>query len=381
MKPERKYDNLIRNLITSIISEKDISFKELCLLCEGAFPTTILEISNQITKSTGKKIKPDRNNIDFLNNSELIPEPHLIDFDWRYDDQTASKIANFSIKLGNDICCLGTPSVYRELINSNKHIFLIDKNPFICDFFKNYNAGQIINIDIMSINSIIRKYDVIIMDPPWYLSYIRSWLSKALDMVRSNGVIILTIFPKFIRPNAIKERKNLFQLLNKIGTYEFLPFETVYKTPKFENETLIANGLKPLEKWRKGETIIIRLKDKLPKIKYQKVKEPNWTRFRVGNQIIAFRKLKEDKQKNIYIKSPYLDGSYILKDVSRRNSIRSKINLWTSRNRVMIVYGFDRVYSFLKKIQDGKPPSTMIDNIAKNQSERNSIKLIINLIQ
>ena len=104
--------------------------------------------------------------------------------DWRYDDQTASKIANISIRLGNDICCLGTPSVYRELINSNKNIFLIDKNPFICDFFRNYNAEKIINIDVMSINSIIRKYDVIIMDPPWYLSYIRSWLSKALDMIK-----------------------------------------------------------------------------------------------------------------------------------------------------------------------------------------------------
>jgi len=362
--------------ISKIIKEfldKNLTFEEICQNSEGAFPTLVKDIvDNRCYKITNETII-------YTNEPENIPEPHPIDYDWRFDDKSAMKLANYCFTKRSNILCVGTPSVFKYLINRNCHITLIDRNPHICNYYSKI-SDDIINIDFMQYNKKSILFDTIIMDPPWYTNVIKSWLLKSLKFSKVGTRIILPIIPKLVRPSANFERTDIFNLMNEIGFFWKLPFKIYYKTPLFEQETLSYYNLPQLLNWRVCDFIVLYILNNSTRRKFEYPLEYKWQRFIIGNQTIVLRKLIDDNGATIKVSSLYSDGSFILKSVSNNHYIRNSINLWTSRNRVMKVYGFKRIFSFLKEIELGGNPKHLISKFSNNNEELAALELIEKLI-
>ena len=74
---------------------------------------------------------------------ELIrPDPHPLDYDWRFTDETSMRIADRFFQ-GDYVLILGCPSIALRL-NKDVRYTLIDRQPLE----RRYFDGQLINIDI-----------------------------------------------------------------------------------------------------------------------------------------------------------------------------------------------------------------------------------------
>src|SRR5947199_7472023 len=80
------------------------SFEGLCRACNGAFPSAIVGAARAagLPKTTARDSS--------LNPSDPFePEPHPLDFDWRFTNESANHLADLALQNGTSLACLGTP--------------------------------------------------------------------------------------------------------------------------------------------------------------------------------------------------------------------------------------------------------------------------------
>ena len=111
---------------------------------------------------------------------DVLPVPHILDYDWRFSRQGLEYMANAVKKIIKKknavIVFLGAPTLFRYCynksflhaklvlvdINADKHSIGIDPNRALC-INCNLNGSC---TELLSIHA-----DIVVMDPPWYLNY------------------------------------------------------------------------------------------------------------------------------------------------------------------------------------------------------------------
>jgi Probable N6-adenine methyltransferase len=158
-----------------------------------------------------------------------------VDFDWRFDGPTASRLAE-TLMSGNrrDNLCVGTPTVCEVVNNRGGHAFLIDRNPLIAQAL---GAGTYLISDLSTeqdLQKLVgRQFDTALIDPPWYTEAYHLWMRRTLPLMRSGASVFVVLFRAFTRANAQSERDKLLECFRRIGHVSFLGYEAVYSTPPF----------------------------------------------------------------------------------------------------------------------------------------------------
>ncbi|HKP38457.1 MAG TPA: hypothetical protein VJT71_16480 [Pyrinomonadaceae bacterium] len=377
---EYDYSTLIEKQVIRAVKAGARSFSEVCLASNGAFPTDVfatiqrLELSDKILVAD-RLVKHEQSNYEW-------PEPSPVDYEWRFTRKTAETLATTSMEFGHRILCIGTPTVFRNLILRGADAHLLDRNPLIADAFRRLPKERIHIADISESHrfSNLGGFDVVVMDPPWYPTYVNYWVSIASSILVSNGTIILTLFPELTRPDARLQRAMLLSNLDQFGTYEVIQQNISYETPLFERETLSAVGVPALPVWRTADLVILQIRPSRSSLFAAPApNEFQWDRFLFGTQVVAVRKTSEESRP-ISVSSPYEDLSYLLRSVSTRDPVRSTIDLWTSRNRVAKVAGQRRISEFLRILESGIPCREAISHISTNSEEQTALETIVALI-
>lgn len=363
----KEYIKTIKDRTDLYINNPNIDLTELSKFTGGITPSELKEILDL----PSSRLKNELTNVAPIYNLE----PNPIDYDWRFDKETINSITNMLKTRHSNIGCFGVPTIFKELSNS-LNVTLFDINPFLKPEFYCF-ADHIIEVDLNSNLIYGYEFDAIIMDPPWYTEYYLLWLKQAINNLKKGGVIYVSKFPPLVRPSAQEDWNRIIEATNHFLGKEKKEFNLLYETPPFEKETFIANGLYNIGNWRIAELVSFELINKV----YQNItfeSKNEWKRYRFGNKIVSL-KLESDIIDELEVKSPYTDGSYILKSVSKRHIARQQINFITSRNTSLIIKGTHKVDNFLQELSLNKNINEIIDS-KYSQKEILGLKIIHSLI-
>lgn len=296
-----------------------------------------------------------------LENDNLLPVPHLLDYDWRFDNQGIERmisLINKNCKRDNKVIAfVGTPSLFKRCFSrgdiKNTYI-LIDKN---ADKHINYITRCSQNFlyfkcDIMNCQMTDIRADIVIMDPPWYLNYNKLFFEFANSLLTIGGKIICVLPPKYTRKNIEEELESLKQYIGDLGIITEHYFRNIvsYSTPPFERNVLKANGIYCLPKgWRTGDVLIARkVNETRVNIKPIIIEESQWEEISIGSVKYKLKTNQnlEVKSADLAIEKIYINDIY--PSVKRSMSINEKkINIWTSGNRVFYCNNIPLLYYVL----------------------------------
>ena len=308
------------------------------------------------------------------------PEPHPIDFEWRFTADDAEALAAEIASYPGRIACLGTPGVFWRLAQRGREIVLYDRNPRMKRCLEpslRDSSGYVETIDLNTSCPMSSGFDIILMDPPWYLDQYEVWVGHVRRMAKPGGRVLTSLFPPMLRPGAPQQRQFVEKLLTQLGAIDHRR-PVLYATPRFEQEVLEAAGLSELGHWRVGEILRLQV-GAMPARRASPVRliEPQWLRFQLGRRVVAVRSDPADYG-TVRLSPVGPEADFRLHSVSSRVPHRSAINVWTSRNRVANATGIQRVIEFLYALESGADPGTLV--VEARDNDRDGLMALLALI-
>lgn len=322
---------------------------------------------------------------EYIKDVNYLPIPHMLDSDWRFTKDSAYHILSLIEKYSRNFsnCLLvGTPSLfYKKEYNNVKNITftLIENNQNTLPetfFFIKYNT------DILKYNTPIR-YDCIVSDPPWYINTIIDFVYKFSTLIKNNGILILTLPPYGVRKTITAEYEEIILKSEQFGFIleELLVNDVRYVTPPFELNTILSRGILnfPYD-WRIGNILIFRKKEieKERQVSHNfcNQNKSDWINYNIEKIRIKVKPLVKKDNNSSFVDHIYVND--ILPTVSMRNNDLSKVNVWTSGNRVYKCNNTDVLMKLLKLRESNSFENTML--MIKDE-DQNIIEFIENIIQ
>jgi hypothetical protein len=272
----------------------------------------------------------------------LLPLPHPLDFEWRFTPDAARAMLNRAADMtpaGGDLLLFGTPGLAVEALTlpiARRLAFLAENN-CVTDrvFALNRAIGLPLAIAFCSGGLPRESADAVLLDPPWYLDFVRPMLAAAAHACRPGGVVLISLPPDGTRPNAEADRHTAIAFGRRLGLdlIDHCPLAIGYETPFFERNALAAGGIYPPPHWRRGDLLVFR-----------KTREPtraplsspthrrDWTEVCIGRMRLFIRKPCEPASGEPELAS-LIEGD-VLPTVSRRDPRRRLAQVWTSGNRI-----------------------------------------------
>lgn len=272
----------------------------------------------------------------------LLPLPHPLDYEWRFTPDSSRSLLDRAASLtraGDDLLLFGTPGLAVEALTlpiGRRLAFLAESNSVTGRVIAlNHAIGAPISIAFCN-NGLPRESgEAVLLDPPWYLDYVRPMLAAAAHACRPGGVVLISLPPDGARPSAVDDRRAVVAFAERLGLamIEHLPLAIGYETPFFERNALAAAGISPPPQWRRGDLVVFRKvrPSRRPPIASSS-RRRDWTEVGVGRMRLFIRGVGEARSEEASFAS--LIGGDVLPTVSRRDPRRQLANIWTSGNRI-----------------------------------------------
>lgn len=347
----RDYDSRLADAV-SVAAATATTFEDLCHRVCGAAPKDILQHISEadLNRLEELRTEPLPSRLD-----SRIPEPHPIDYDWRFDGPTAETLANIARRFDN-VLCVGTPTVFDLIAQAGGRASLVDRNPFLAKALTQTRSSRLFLDEISHVNLLPGTFDAAILDPPWYPPIYDAWLSKVIPALRPGGSVFLVMFRNLTRPSAQDDLELLSRHLANVGEVSVLSSAATYITPRFEVETLQRQHLPLLSAWRQGDILQVNLSSAVkswPRI--NNIEAPpkrSWRRFLLGNQVVMTAINPGDDGPIAHRGIEGREAPFELMSVSDRDPRRLRVNFWTSRNKGAEVTGIERVAAILSEIAE-----------------------------
>ena len=209
------------------------------------------------------------------------PDPHPLDYDWRFAEEAVERIRKF-VPRGAATLAVGTPSIARYLEKAGRPVTLVDRQPF-------QGVRNQLPLDVYSASPLRQAFDFAVIDPPWYPEALRYWLAWTAQAVRRKGIILAAVWPESTRPSAPAEYIELEQWISTWGELSLPGVDLQYRIPLFEQ--VAGAHAKQFEGSRSpgiGNLFEIRVV-KRPELPPSCRKPGHWNRFVLNNYQLALR--------------------------------------------------------------------------------------------
>jgi hypothetical protein len=341
-------------------------------MAQGAYPTDVLATlrtlqqagrTTEITKnvwatahSTALPYEDPRAQSTSESEDHLdFPEPHPIDFDWRFTKRALRFLAGtLNTNPPKTIAVLGAPTLFKYLRDQKKCVHLYDRNEQVVSFLKKAGYGEVTHCDLFRYSG-RKKLDCVIADPPWYLDHYRAFIEAGRQMLRPGSNFFLSVLPLLTRPSAESDRTAIVNFASERGfdLVDQSPGVLEYLSPPFELEALKAEGLN-VDAWRSGDlyTFVLSTRE-ADHYKPELEDEQLWRTFTLGRTVIKVKCDGTHASNDFDFENASETRDMRLRSVSRRSPPRSKINLWTSRNIALRVTRPDVACAALQLLSEG----------------------------
>jgi len=375
---EIEYRAHIQARLLELLKKGPLDLRALVLQADGAYPSIVkkeLEELVSIKQVVWQNLKYSTPNVsldipvrhtEYQENYELLGarngsyDPHPVDYDWRFTQNSVEDLLSMLMKKGNTqsaLALFGTTSLFVPLTKLGLKPELYNKSNFLIEEIKNngYDRGLYVHDLFKPIQERNSAFEIVVADPPWYPDYYRAFILRSTEVLKIDGYLFLCLFPWLTRPEATIEREEINQYALSAGfdIQEVLPSFLRYATPRFEKMALKTEGIDLNHDWRTGDLFILRkvrqpadgIDILAPRI------ESEWDEFLVFGKRVKLKKRVEPE--NSAVSFQHVDESKVLRNVSRRSPLRSRIDLWTSDNEAYSVTGVRLINAALTSMQQG----------------------------
>lgn len=337
-------------LTTAAVQEGATSFAALLRHLPGVYPTEVLAsvgrlreraLLDPMTAALIIRQAADSCTVSVEGRS-LLPLPHPLDYEWRFTPDAARALLDRAAALtnaGDDLLLFGTPGLAADALTLpvGRRISFLAENNSVTDriFALNRAMGEPLAIAFCDGGLPRESADAVLLDPPWYLDFVRPMLAAAAHACRLGGAVLISLPPDGARPSAVADRHAAIAFGQRIGltVIEHSPLAIGYESPFFERNALGAAGIYPPPQWRRGDLVVFRKSHaalRLPPT--SSAGRRGWTEVPIGRMRLLIRGGGEASSGDANLKS-LVDGD-VLPTVSRRDRRRGRANVWTSGNRI-----------------------------------------------
>jgi hypothetical protein len=298
---------------------------------------------------------------------EVLPLPHPLDYEWRYDPITRMMLADRCSQLSGihgPIALLGTPTLAAELYGHSGDVLLLDANAALLVRLaaaRRLGAIQWAVADLATFSppqAWLHRAAVVICDPPWYPEGFATFLCAAAQLVRPGGTVLLSVPDLLTRPSVADELDDLRRMASRLrlAISAAEPRTLRYRTPFFEYRALRASGvhLIPLD-WRAGTLWQLTSTGTapMPPAGRHRAAAVSTTVAETTIDGVRLRVLRTTPASpGVLSLRPVVPGD-TLPTVSRRHPARSSATLWTSGNTALGCADPELTALLLRDLTDG----------------------------
>jgi len=358
--------------VSEILKNNSATFQAVVRQAEGAYPTDVraalhtLADQNLVSKGSGDVWSlhsgpsplsaAEKNETHICSDSSDLPEPHPLDFDWRFARQTLELLHQ---KLNTMDCSnagiLGAPTLFKFLRDHSKTAHLFDRNTQIVNYLSREGYADVTCCDLFRFSA-RHQFHCVVADPPWYLDYYRAFIEAARRALRPQGRLLLSVLPRLTRPSADQDRSEILRFASDRGfdLVDKEPASLRYLSPPFETEALKSEGLN-IGAWRSGDLYTFALSERdVPEYRVDKSEEDQlWHTWTVGRTVVKVKWDGSHGEEKFDLHNLAGATGIRFRSVSRRSPLRSRINVWTSRNIALRTSRPDVVCAALQLLSEG----------------------------
>src|SRR5215212_4991845 len=202
-KLEENYRYELKNVLLSKLSHGPMSLESLVSDAEGAYPTDVISVlrmlsaNGRVSETDGlwclkdEVIPTQVKSINPASTSgplEGLPEPHPLDFDWRFTSTTLPflrKLINATNR--ESVAVLGAPSLYKHLADSGLDVWFFDKNSRIVEHLRKSGYSHLNEVDLMTPLPFSRHFHWVMADAPWYPEHYEGFMRAATQLMVPGG--------------------------------------------------------------------------------------------------------------------------------------------------------------------------------------------------
>ncbi len=308
----------------------------------------------------------------------LLPLPHPLDFEWRFTSRTSRDLLNIATDLTpphGDLLLFGTPGLAVEALSLPTHrqlSFLGEDNAVTQRLIAlNRVTGCPLSIAFCSAGLPRNSADAVVLDPPWYMDFVRPMLAAAATACRPDGAVLVSLPALGTRPGAEVDHEATVRFASRVGLdlLDHRPLTIGYDTPFFEINALAAAGVFAPSQWRRGNLIVFR---KSRRSGHSMIpssgRRDKWIEASIGRMRLF---IKPDRAPATGMEGllPLVEGD-ILPSVSRREPRRRGAQLWTSGNRVFRTDNSNLVLEAALSHSDGRIGSSSLSDLTPRLRSR-----------
>jgi hypothetical protein len=318
------------------------------------------------------------------NRLALLPLPHPLDFEWRFSHESSRDLLDAACALtqpNEQMLLFGTPGLALEALSLriNRRLSFLGEDNVVTRriIALNRASGSPISVAFCDVSLPSESADAILLDPPWYLDFIRPMLAAAAAACRRSGVVLISLPPIGTRPSALVDREKAIRFAARCGLdlIEERTLGITYDTPFFEANALAAAGLFVPYQWRRGDLAVFR---KSRRSAYAasptSARRREWIEASVGRMRL-FIKPHSGPASGLLGLIPLVHGD-ILSSVSRRDPRRRGAHVWTSGNRVFGTDNADLVLDAALACGSNEIGTGIQPRLWDNLSDRDAVKRV-----
>lgn len=347
---QESYWRLVDREVVLAVRSGARGFVEILRRLPSVYPMELIESIGRLTAQgaisiqLGEEIRSDaaRSRAQMPEVRSLLPVPHPLDFEWRYAASTSRDLLNLASYLtpsDGEVLLFGTPGLAVEALSLpvTPRISFLSEDNVVTQRVRLLNraVGSPLSIRCMGGGVLQESADVVVMDPPWYMDFIRPMLATAAGKCRRGGSVLITLPSRGTRPSAEADCAAVFQYAAAIGLdlLDLQPLAVDYDTPFFEANALAAAGVHAPARWRRGDLAVLRKVEgaTLGGVPVSS-RSRNWTEVCMGRMRLFIR-TRIDAATGSQGLIRLIDGD-VLPSVSRKDARRHGAMVWTSGNRI-----------------------------------------------
>jgi hypothetical protein len=268
-----------------------------------------------------------------LDQGRGLPLPHQLDSEFRFDEQTASRLAEALVAAtrdGDEILLVGTPTVAMALAVRpvDRRVRFVGPDDCVTAA-----VAAAFGPDRLALGECgVRSAAAALIDPPWYVRPVQTMLGICARGCSAGAPVWMVLPPVGTKADAAHDRQAFIGIARRLGLRAMSATGTaLYRTPLFELAAMERQGIARLGSWRRGDIIELVVHEASTPLGDLPDREA--CELTVGGVRL---RLAPAAGVPPPLLTPIADGE-VYPSVSVRAPGRASANLWTSGNRAFVV--------------------------------------------
>jgi hypothetical protein len=390
--PATEYRRIVAELVTKL-AHRSLPGAELYRRSLGAFPTIVKESLAALPGMPGalaeQTCPPDTGRIIYEPAAWEDDDLDPVDGQWYFDQPTVDRLLALLPTGTRSVLAMGIPTIAGPAARSVDEVTLLDRSRGLRGKSLGLETAERqwgLNVADWDLGE--KPYldaagtDVVLMDPPWYLEHYRAWLHTAIEASKMGGLIGVVVPQPLTNRRSFADQGELLGLLSSVGQVSIRENVLSYVTPSFERPVLNLSGIGYLDRWRRADLALVRVRKKRLPYEFEPVPDIEWKHREIGGRIVRSWGESVSDDSVPVIRTAHSAAGYRLGSVSRYYLRSSDINLVTSRGRAAAVSRWGRLPVILDLLQKGRPLALAVETALPNvaAAEQQALVKVMNTI-